>query len=97
MAGHALLPAHGLVHQQQQPLQQQQQQLPPPPQQQQQHAVCVRRIGYVSQSPWLMRGSVRDNVLLGQPYEPELMGEVSTRGVGVGKHKEEQSVIRKGC
>jgi hypothetical protein len=42
--------------------------------------VRVRRIGYVSQVPWLMRGSVRDNVLLGQHYDAELMGEVSRGG-----------------
>jgi len=59
--GHALLPQH---------IQQQQQQ-------QQQQLLRAHRIGYVSQSPWLMRGSVRDNVLLGQPYDAELMGEVS--------------------
>lgn len=37
----------------------------------------MRRVSYVGQNPWLMRGSVRDNVLMGQPYDAELMGEVS--------------------
>jgi hypothetical protein len=26
---------------------------------------------------WILRGSVRDDVLMGQPYDAELMGEVS--------------------
>jgi ATP-binding cassette subfamily C (CFTR/MRP) protein 10 len=45
-------------------------------QQQQQHAA---RIGYVGQAPWVMRGSVRDNVLMGQSYDAEFMGEVGAR------------------
>jgi hypothetical protein len=81
ITGHALLPVHGIVQQQQQ--------------QAVSAAVRVRRIGYVSQSPWLMRGSVRDNVLLGQPYDAELIREVRPwegergrrhrRGVDVGR------------
>jgi ABC-type uncharacterized transport system ATPase subunit len=54
-----------LPHQQQQQQRRQQRQ--------QQHAT---RVGYVGQVPWVMRGSVRDNVLMGQPYDAEFMGEV---------------------
>jgi ABC-type sugar transport system ATPase subunit len=46
-------------------------------QQQQQRQQHAARIGYVGQSPWVMRGSVRDNVLMGQPYDAEFMGEVN--------------------
>lgn len=35
------------------------------------------RVSYVGQSPWLMRGSVRDNILMGQPYDAEFMGQVT--------------------
>jgi hypothetical protein len=46
-------------------------------QQQQQHwALVRRRIGYVSQAPWLLRGSVRDNVTLGQPCDAAYLGQV---------------------
>jgi ABC-type multidrug transport system fused ATPase/permease subunit len=38
------------------------------------------RIGFVSQTPWLMRGTVRDNVLLGQPYNAEVIQVVSESG-----------------
>jgi ABC-type multidrug transport system fused ATPase/permease subunit len=37
------------------------------------------RIAYAAQRPWLVRGSVRDNVLLGHRYDPEVMCEVSGR------------------
>lgn len=33
-------------------------------------------VGYVGQSPWVVGGSIRDNVLMGEPYEPEWMQEV---------------------
>eukprot|EP00775_Hariotina_reticulata_P003521 gene3521-3791_t len=39
-------------------------------------ATVQARVGFVSQTPWLMRGTVRDNVLLGQPYNAELMQEI---------------------
>jgi ABC-type multidrug transport system fused ATPase/permease subunit len=45
-------------------------------QQQQQRQQHTARIGYVGQAPWVMRGSVRDNVLMGQTYDAEFMGEV---------------------
>lgn len=34
------------------------------------------RIGYVPQSPWIMSGSVRDNVLLGQPLDAAWYSQV---------------------
>eukprot|EP00879_Flechtneria_rotunda_P018134 GHRR01019017.1.p1 GENE.GHRR01019017.1~~GHRR01019017.1.p1 ORF type:complete len:554 (+),score=195.82 GHRR01019017.1:143-1663(+) len=35
------------------------------------------RVAFVSQAPWLMRGSVRDNILMGQPYDPQYFSMVS--------------------
>ncbi|KIZ00669.1 hypothetical protein MNEG_7291, partial [Monoraphidium neglectum] len=32
--------------------------------------------GYVGQAPWVVGGTIRDNVLLGEPYEPGWMREV---------------------
>ncbi|KAF8063051.1 ABCC13 [Scenedesmus sp. PABB004] len=34
------------------------------------------RVAFVGQAPWLMRGSVRDNVCLGAEFDAELMGEI---------------------
>jgi ABC-type transport system involved in cytochrome bd biosynthesis fused ATPase/permease subunit len=66
VSGAARLPNHQQQQQQQQQRRRQQQR-------QQQHAT---RVGYVGQVPWVMRGSVRDNVLMGQPCDAEFMGEV---------------------
>jgi ABC-type multidrug transport system fused ATPase/permease subunit len=37
-------------------------------------------VGYVGQAPWVVGGTIRDNVLLGEPYEPGWMREVRARG-----------------
>jgi len=39
-------------------------------------------VGYVGQVPWVVAGTVRENVLLGQRYDPEWLQEV--RGVCCG-------------
>ena len=32
---------------------------------------CVGRIAWVSQQPWVFSGTVRDNILFGEPFDPE--------------------------
>ncbi|GBF90620.1 hypothetical protein Rsub_03192 [Raphidocelis subcapitata] len=33
-------------------------------------------VGYVGQAPWVVGGTVRDNVLMGEPYDPEWLQQV---------------------
>lgn len=35
-------------------------------------------VAYVSQEPWLQRGTVRQNILFGRPYQAELYNAVIT-------------------
>lgn len=44
-----------------------------------------RGVGYVAQAPFIMRGSVRDNVRLGLPFNPRLMQEVRALAPLVGR------------
>jgi ABC-type transport system involved in cytochrome bd biosynthesis fused ATPase/permease subunit len=38
-------------------------------------------VGYVGQAPWVMGGhSIRDNILLGRPYDPQWLQEVGLEG-----------------
>ena len=40
------------------------------------------RIGYVPQTPWVMSGTLRDNILLGQPMYVSHYQEVSSSVLG---------------
>lgn len=40
------------------------------------------RIAYVGQTPWVMNGTVRDNILMGQPYDPDRVQQVRAAGSG---------------
>lgn len=35
-----------------------------------------RGVGYVGQAPWVVGGTIRDNVVMGEPYDPEWLQEV---------------------
>jgi ABC-type transport system involved in cytochrome bd biosynthesis fused ATPase/permease subunit len=37
-------------------------------------------VGYVGQAPWVLGGTIRENVLMGEPYDPEWLQQVRGRG-----------------